>query len=159
MAVLTQGTQLYVLAPDNSNGFEVLEVGCPTAFNPGDETADDIDVTCLNERDVRQQMAGLTTPGEATLSINTDPSNASHVRLYEIKANKEVLKWAVGWSDGKSDPDVDSSGEDFDLPDDRTWLVFEGTLATFPFNFETNSVVQSDMTIKRSGAMQWVTKQ
>lgn len=160
MSVLTQGTEIFVLAPTAADPtvFEVLKVACPTAFDPGSESADDIDDTCLDERDTRSIRAGLTSPGEASATINTDPKMASHLRLFQLKKDKRKLLWAVGWSDGDAAPTVAVDEEDFVLLDTRTWLIFQGTLATFPFAFESNSVVQSAMTIKRSGALEWVKK-
>lgn len=162
MSVLTQGTEIFLLAPTAADPsvFEVLKVACPTAFDPGSESADDIDDTCLDERDTRSIRAGLTSPGEASATINTDPKMASHFRLFELKQSKQKLLWAVGWSDGGPAivPTVAVGEEDFELPNTRTWLIFRGTLATFPFAFESNSVVQSAMTIKRSGPLQWVRK-
>lgn len=46
MSVLTQGTQLFVLRAG-----VVSEVECITSFNPGGNPADQIDDTCLSERD------------------------------------------------------------------------------------------------------------
>lgn len=160
MAMLTQGTQLYVLAPkkNNPNEYEVLEVGCPTSINPGDETADDIDATCLGEKDTRTILPGLTTPGEATISVNTDSKSSSHVRLFELKSQRIALKWAIGASDGSAPPVVNTAGDGFNLPTSRTWWDFKGTLATFSFNFEGNSVVTSELTIKREGALTWTPK-
>lgn len=160
MSVMTQGTEIFALAPKagTPGEFEVLRVACPTAFDPGSESADDIDDTCLDERDTRSILPGLSSPGEATLTINTDPSTASHVRLHQLKKDKVMLLWAVGWSDGVALPTVAASADDFTLPTARTWNIFRGTLATFPFAFESNSVVQSAMTIKRSGPLEWVVK-
>ena len=160
MSVMTQGTEIFALAPKEGTPgeFEVLRVACPTEFDPGSETADDIDDTCLSERDTRSVKPGLTSPGEASLSVNTDPTTASHVRLFQLKKEKIELLWAVGWADGEAPPTVTAGENDFTLPATRTWNVFRGTLATFPFAFESNSVVKSAMTIKRSGALQWVVK-
>lgn len=161
MSVLTQGTEIFAMVPTvvDPTQFEILRVACPTAFNPGDESSDDIDTTCLDETDSRSNEPGLTTPGEASLEINTDPSTASHVRLFQLKKGREKLTWFIGWSDGKSAPVIDAAeGLGFGLPTDRTWLVFKGAIGTFPFAFETNSVVKSAMTIKRSGPLEWVRK-
>lgn len=161
MSVLTQGTEIFAMVPTVADPtiFEILRVACPTSFSPGDESSDDIDDTCLDETDTRSNIPGLITPGEASLEINTDPSTASHVRLFQLKKNREKLSWFIGWSDGKSQPAIDAEEDlGFTLPSDRTWLVFKGAIGTFPFAFETNSVVKSAMTIKRSGALEWVRK-
>ena len=160
MSTLTQGTEIFVLAPTEADPtvFEVLRVACPTALDPGSESADDIDDTCLDERETRTTRPGLETPGEASITINTDPTMASHYRLFQLKQSKREVLWALGWSDGTAVPTVDPEEADFILPTSRTWNLFRGTLATFPFAFESNNVVQSAMTIKRSGPMQWIRK-
>lgn len=161
MSVLTQGTEIFAMAPTvaDPTKFEILRVACPTEFNPGDESSDDIDDTCLDETDTRSNLPGLITPGEASLEINTDPSTASHVRLFQLKKDRSKLTWFIGWADGKSAPEIDAAEDlGFKLPSDRTWLVFKGAIGTFPFAFDTNSVVKSAMTIKRSGPLEWLRK-
>ena len=102
-------------------------------------------------------MPGLETPAEAKLSINADPQEATHVRLYALR--KVPLKWAVGWSDGEAPPTLSApDGNDFTLPTGRSWFTFDGYIKTFPFSFEGNNVVKTAITIKRSGESKWVRK-
>lgn len=161
MSMLTQGTQLFGLVPDKTDPTKlvVLTIECMTNFNPGGNPADQIEDTCM-ESDTRTYKRGLRTPGQATVSINADPRNDSHVRLHELSETDEDLDitWAVGWSDGKSKPTVNTAGDDFELPDNRTWFVFKGYVSDFPFNFETNSVVKTEVQIQRSGKGIWVRK-
>lgn len=107
MSMLTQGTQIYVLAPtsENNDAMEVLEIECATAFTPGGNPADQIEDTCLSDT-VRRYLRGLRTPGQASLTINADPRNDSHIRLHQLSEDDSVedLAWAVGWSDGKDIP-------------------------------------------------------
>lgn len=107
MAILTQGTQVYVLAPTEADPdqLEVLEVECATAFSPGGNPADQIETTCLSAN-VRSYLRGLRTPGQASLTINADPRNDSHIRLHQLSEDDSIedLAWAVGWSDGKDIP-------------------------------------------------------
>lgn len=161
-SVLTQGTEIYVLAPTEADPtvYEVLYVDCPTSFDPGADSTDEIETTCLNAT-ARSYMPGLVTPAEATLNINADPQSASHVRLYNLQ--KETMRWAIGWSDGTGiaptvKAPVGTEPYDFDLPSSRTWYVFDGFIKNFPFTFETNSVVQSAITIQRSGEAKWYPK-
>nr|WP_268795037.1 phage tail tube protein [Pseudomonas fluorescens] len=48
--------------------------------------------------------------------------------------------------------------EDFVLPPSRTWFVFEGYVADFPFDFAANAVVSTAVSIQRSGGSAWVKK-
>jgi hypothetical protein len=161
MSILTQGTEVYFIDPeDNSDGSSSVRVECATAFNPGGAPADQIEDTCL-ESQIRTYKRGLRTPGQASLTINADPNKTSHVRLHELSEEETQeninVKWVVGWSDGTSDPGVDSNG-DWDLPTDRTWFVFEGYVSDFPFDFQQNAVVTTAVTIQRSGGSQWIPK-
>lgn len=158
MSVLAQGTQIYFIDPDyDSNGAGVREVVCATTFSPGGNPADQIEDTCLSASS-RSYKPGLRTPGQASMTVNADPENDSHVRLHDLAEQDPppVLKWAVGWSDGTSVPTLNSEGDDFNLPTDRTWFVFEGYVSDFPFDFAANSVVTSQVTIQRSGGSAWI---
>lgn len=155
MSILAQGTKIYFIDPDDDS---VVQVNCATTFSPGGAPADQIEDTCLEDFE-RSFQPGLRTPGQATMGINADPRNASHIRLHELSEEnpQPTLKWAVGWSDGTADPTVDSSG-DFVLPTTRTWFTFQGYVADFPFDFAQNTVVTSTISIQRSGGSAWVKK-
>lgn len=161
MSVLTQGTEVFVLAPPAGGGaLAVLEIECATAFNPGGQPADQIEDTCLSERRARTYRKGLRTPGQAALTVNADPRNDSHIRLFELSESddEELLRFAIGWSDGTAPPTLNVPGDDFVLPTTRTWFVFEGYVSDFPFDFSANTVVTTAATIQRSGAGSWIKK-
>jgi len=133
----------------------VIVVGCFTSIDGVTNPADQIDVTCLSAAD-RTFIAGMNSPGTKTFEINVDPTDASHVRLHELKGT--TLKWAIGWSDAVgTDPTVDSSG-DFVLPTTRTWLDYEGFITDYPFSFAVNSVVKSSISVQISGAITFTPK-
>jgi len=143
----TQGTDLYAIDPADDS---VLTVGCVTSIDGLDSTLDQIEITCLGDT-ARSYEAGLATPGTATFGINFNPQDASHVRLQQLKTAGVTLKWAIGWSEAPGvPPTVDTAG-DFELPDSRTWLTFNGFMNAFPFSFQQNSVVQSNVGIQISG--------
>lgn len=105
----------------------VSEVECITSFNPGGNPADQIEDTCLSERDSRTYKKGLKTPAAATVGLNADPTNASHIMLHGLaEANDQTpLTFAVGWSDGTSVPTAAAPGAEDAvdgpvLPSDRT---------------------------------------
>ncbi|MCY1397747.1 Phage tail tube, TTP, lambda-like [compost metagenome] len=159
MSVLTQGTQIFFIDPAfDSNGAGVREVECATTFSPGGNPADQIEDTCLSAT-TRSYKPGLRTPGQATMGLNADPENESHVRLHELSETdpSPTLKWAVGWADGTAIPTTDSNG-DFELPTTRTWFIFEGYVSDFPFDFAANTVVTTQATIQRSGGSAWIRK-
>lgn len=162
MSILTDGTQIYFIDPDfDSSGAGVREVECVTAFTPGGSPADQIPDDCLAETE-RKFRRGRRTPSAATMGVSADPENDSHVRLHELSESDqadggEILSWAVGWSDGTAAPTLDSNG-DFELPTTRTWFVFQGYVADFPFDFQINSIVQTQISIQRSGGSAWIRK-
>lgn len=161
MSMLTQGTQIYVLAPTVADPavLEVLNIECVTAFTPGGSPADQIDDTCLEETQARSYLRGLRTPGSASLTLNADPRNASHLRLHQLSESNDnmPLKWAIGWSDGVDVPPT-LLASDFVLPATRTWFTFQGFVSDFPFDFAGNTVVSTQAAIQRSGSSAWVKK-
>lgn len=148
MAVKTQGTMLYAIDPV---GNTLLTVGCVTSIDGIDTTLEQVETTCLSDS-ARTYMAGLATPGTATFGINFDPSDASHVRLHQLKVAGTTLQWAVGFADGADAPTVDAGPPvGFTLPDTRSWITFEGFMNSFPFSFAQNAVVASTVGIQVSG--------
>lgn len=240
MAMKTQGSQLYALVPTVADPavFEVLEIECMNNFNGGGNPADQIVIECLNKTS-REYLKGMRTPGQATLTIDADPRNTSHVRLHEMAESDDAvfdsIAWVLGWSDGKdiapgvgkgvdhvnvtaggtgytgsptvtfsappaggttatgtvttsggvitgvvitnpgsgyvSAPTVTFSGAgtgatgtavlgayDFSLPATRTWFLFDGYVGDFPFDFQANTTVKTNVSIQRSGPGAWIKK-
>lgn len=151
-----QGTELYTIDPD---GNALLVVGCITQIDGVDVQIEQREVTCLQEL-TRRYEAGLGTPGTANFGIYTNPKDPSHVRLHQLKVAGTQLRWAIGWSDNTGVPPsvgVDTNGDgDFDLPQNRSWLVFEGFMNSFPFSFAQNESVQSNIGIQVSGDPQLI---
>jgi hypothetical protein len=155
MSVLTQGTQVYFIDPDDGS---VVNVVCATTFSPGGNPADQIEDTCLEAFEASYKP-GLRRPGQATMGINADPEQESHLRLHEMSQSNPspTTKWAIGWADGTEAADADTDGE-WALPTTRTWFTFEGYVSDFPFDFTGNSVVASTVTIQRVGGAEWIPK-
>lgn len=151
MAVKTQGTQLYILDTTSSSGCELIKVECATALSGLSNPREQIETTCL-ESDTREYEGGLSTPGQLSVTINFDPSVASHLRLYELwRDNAGNFKAAIGLSTPRdSDPTV-GSGCEFDYPTNRTFIEFEGYVVDVPLEIALNSVVTSAIPIQISG--------
>jgi len=148
----TQGTQLYAIDPADDS---LIKIACVTSIDGIDTSIDQTETTCLEDL-ARTYEAGLATPGTATFGINVDPKNPTHLRLHQLKIAGTTLKWALGWSETvDSDPTIDSVG-DFDLPTDRSWLVFEGFMNSYPFSFQQNAQVTSSIGIQVSGEPQLI---
>ncbi len=147
MSKKTQGTELYYIDPDSGL---VVPVGCVTSIDGIDTSIDQIETTCLEDT-TRTYESGLATPGSASFGISVDPDNAGHVRLHQLKVAGTSLKWALGWSDQTGTPPTVNSAGEFELPDTRSWLTFEGFMNSFPFNFALNAIVSSTVGIQVSG--------
>jgi hypothetical protein len=146
MAKKTQGTQLYVIDPDD---LSLITVGCVTTISGITATRDQIETTCLDSP-ARTYEAGMAAPGAATFGINFDPDDDSHVRLHELYVAGTKLDWAIGWSDGTAAPSSQST-DGFALPTTRTWIQFEGFISDLPFDFSLNAVVTSSVSVQVSG--------
>lgn len=114
MSILSQGTQIYALVPPltGTGPMTVMEVECATSFDPGGAPAEQIEDTCLKAKE-RSYKKGLRTPGQASLGLNADPNNASHIRLHQMSEadGDTTIKWVVGWSDGTDvTPTIAASG-------------------------------------------------
>jgi len=157
MSVLTQGTSVYFIDPKTGTA-EVVRVENATTLTPGGDPADSIEETDLEDLE-RTYRSGLRTPGQASMGLNADPRKESHLALYALSRQSPgpKLKWAVGWSDGTAPPTIGADGA-FELPDTRTWFIYEGYIADFPFDFAQNTVVATTLSIQRSGASNWVKK-
>lgn len=147
MAKKTQGTELYFIDPDTG---DVTEVGCVLNIEGVDTTVESLESTCLEDL-ARTFESGLASPGTATFGMNIDPSNASHVRLHQLKVAGTTIEWAIGWSDGTGIPPVRDTAGDWTLPSTRSWLTFEGHMTSFPFSFAQNAFVTSNVGIQVSG--------
>lgn len=236
-AIATQGTDAFILVQSiaNPSQCEVIDLGCVTSIDPGADSSDQIETTCLKDN-TRAYIPGLTTPGQGSIGINADPQSPAHIRLFELSKTKATISFAIGWSDGTSIPGAAQAGGvsgvfvtnggsgyttaptvtitggggtgatgvatitggivagvtitnagsgytslptiafsggdgtgavgvadlaegcEFILPNDRTWSTFQGYVSGFPFNFSANSVVQSTVSIQRSGETFWYTK-
>jgi hypothetical protein len=147
MALKTQGTKVYFI--DEANGV-VLGLGCATAIGGVSATRDQRETTCL-EDEARTYEPGMKTPGQASVSINFDPADASHVRLYELYQAGTSFDIAVGMADGTEAPTVDSNN-DFVFPVTRTWLSFIGCyVADMPLDFQLSANVVSAISFQLSG--------
>lgn len=150
MSVTTQGTQIYILDPEASGGPEILTIACATSLDGFGAPREQIEDTCL-ESSSRTYQPGLKTPGTATVTINADPSNASHVRLHELYTAGTKFDFAIGWGDGTAAPTIDTAGE-LEFPTSRTYLTGEDAyVSDFPFNFSLNAIVTSGVTLQLSG--------
>lgn len=149
MAVKTQGTQLFILDPEASGGPAILTILCATSLSGLGAPRDQLEVTCL-ESDAREYVGGLATPGQLTVTVNFDPDNDSHFRLYELWKDNISFQAAIGFGPSTSVPTL-ASDDEFDFPDDRTFIAFEGYISDMPLDISLNAVVTAAIPLQLSG--------
>lgn len=147
MAILTKGTEMW-LVKAGSSGYEVIKIGCPTGISGLGGSRTQIPTTCLDSEE-QEFLGGLASSGPLTVNLDFDPEKISHRELFEMSNGQELVKWAIGFSDGTDSPTTDSSG--IVLPATRTFVYFDGYIADFPFDIALDSVVKSAMQVQRSG--------
>jgi hypothetical protein len=149
MAVSTKKTQLWFVYTD-SNGTDIVQLGCPKGITGLGGSKSQIDTTCLDS-DEMEFSPGMGSPGALTVNIDFDPAKVSHRDLVEMDEDDTITTWVIGLSDGTALPTVDSAGT-VTYPDTRTFVSFEGYIADLPLDFAINQNVQSAASIQRTGA-------
>ena len=142
--VLSQGTHVWILHGDTPT---LTKMDCIKALSLGDDSTTEISTTCLEEKTTATSDWGLTTPGEGSIQIDTDPKNLSHMKLLELAADRVEVGVYVGWSDGDAPPTI--SGSDITLPTTRTWSSFRAILRKGSPVFDADALVNHTVPMKR----------
>lgn len=143
--VLSNGTAVWIV---HGTVPKLTKMGCIKAFVLGDDSSTEIDNTCLEETSTKTSEYGLNTPGEGSISIDTDPKNLSHMTLLKLASDKEKIMVCVGWSDGVSEPILSAAG-DVELPETRTWSSFEAIVRKGSPVFAVDAMVNHTIPMKR----------
>lgn len=149
MALKTKDTKLWMVLNDSA-GYSLVEIGCPTGITGLGGSKSQIDITCLDSQE-QEFLAGFAQPGQMTVELNFDPKVVSHQQLWDLFNSGDTVTWIVGMSDGAVPPTIDSAGS-LTFPATRTYVEFDGYIADLPLDFNTNDVVKSSMQVQRSGA-------
>nr|WP_240459593.1 phage tail tube protein [Pseudomonas putida] len=72
--------------------------------------------------------------------------------------SKPSITLTGGAGTGAAASAVLGEADDFVLPSTRTWFLFDGYVADFPFDFAANAAVTTAATIQRSGGSAWIRK-
>lgn len=149
MAVKTQGTEMWFVLND-SHGYSIAKVQCPTGIQGLGGARNQIDITCLDDEEM-QYVGGMPNPGTLTANINFDGANVSHQELLRLFKTGDTTQFIIGFRDGTAPPTINNSTGILTFPTTRTYLEFDGYVSDFPFDFTINSVVKTAMQIQRSG--------
>ena len=142
--VLSQGTHVWILHGDTPT---LTKMDCIKALALGDDSTTEISTTCLEEKTTATSDWGLTTPGEGSIQIDTDPKNATHMKLLELAADRAEVGVYVGWSDGDVPPTI--TGSAVTLPEGRTWSSFRAILRKGSPVFDADALVNHPGPMKR----------
>lgn len=142
--VLSQGTHVWILHGDTPT---LTKMDCVKALALGDDSTTEISTTCLEEETTATSDWGLTTPGEGSIQIDTDPKNLSHMKLLELAADRAEVGVYVGWSDGDAVPTLTDNV--VTLPEGRTWSSFRAILRKGSPVFDADALVNHTVPMKR----------
>jgi len=150
MSVKTQGSELF-FADSTATTPAMVKMACPTGITGLGGAADQIDTTCLDNIDDRTYVRGLANPGQVSVPFVLNPSEASHKRLFELKASGVSMNWMICLSDGTADPTYASGS--LTAPTGRTSVAFTAYISDVALDIATNEVVRGTLTLQRSGAV------
>lgn len=142
--VLSQGTHVWIL---HGSPLTLTRMNCIKALVLGDDSTTEIATTCLEEETTATSDWGLTTPGEGSIQIDTDPKNATHMTLLQLAAERAEVGVYVGWSDGDAPPEI--TGSAVTLPEGRTWSSFRAILRKGSPVFDADALVNHTVPMKR----------
>lgn len=142
--VLTQGTKVYI-----KSGAELFAMDCIKAIQLGDDSSTEIDTTCIDETVSKTSRYGLISHGEGSLSINTDPTNQSHIKLLQLASDRAEVEVIVAWSDGIVVPTAGAGVLPTVLPVGRTFTSFIANLIEKSPTFDADTLVNHTVGMKR----------
>ncbi|GAB3388111.1 phage tail tube protein [Lysobacter fragariae] len=99
MALKSQLSKLWYMTA----GGALIRIQCFKNLTGLGGSRDQAETTCL-DKDVREYIAGLITPGTAQFSIDPDPTYLGHKELHALYKAGTKVDWALGLSDGTSAP-------------------------------------------------------
>ena len=163
MARRTQGSGIWFVGKKPTGKNKIILVGCPLNFKPGTDSRDKHETTCLYEEETKKYLegGGLSDPGTTTFDINADPSDPTHVRLYNMVGGESV-QWIKGWAGKKKGsmktviPTVDEETGEVTLPPQRSWTTFNGYVDSFPLDTDSNTLEKSTVTVQRDTKVTWI---
>jgi len=133
----------------DSAGYSMIKVGCPTGLTGLGGSRAQLDDSCLDSEEM-EYLAGMANPGQVTVNLNFDPAKISHLELWDLFETGDTVTWVIGFRDSTAPPVVDTAGS-ITYPGGRKYISFEGYVADLPLDFAINSLVKSTMQVQRSG--------
>jgi hypothetical protein len=130
---------------DSSSEPTWVQISNVESINIGAPSTAQLDVTNLNNptRYV-QQIAGLTTPGDVTLTVHywpDDPTHCEETGLIHLSQTKEVRPYRIVCLYDHSDTTK------------QLMVTFAGWVSSLPLNFSGSAVMNLVVTIRQYGAL------
>ncbi len=151
MSIKTKGTEVYFVF-QNSNGYNMIKLGCPKGVQGLGGAKSQIPETCLDSLEM-EFGPGMATPGAITVNLDIDFTKVSHQDLIHMDDNDTITTFVVGLSDGIGiPPTVNNTTGVVSYPTTRTYVSFIGYIADVPLDIQINANVASAVSIQRSGA-------
>lgn len=142
--ILTQGTDFWVL---HGTIPTLTKLSCLKSWDWGDESYDELETNCLENRGVPISDFTPGKPGDGSAQIDTDPTNATHLLLLNFAATREEVTIYTGYSDGESEPTL-TTGE-VDLPDTRSWSYAKVSFRKGKPVIDPNSILNHTLPLRR----------
>lgn len=154
--IWTQGSTLSMVAKPFGKVTEtkIIEIEGVTALTPPEVSKNKIDITTIKDKS-KKSRSGLAEAGEASFTVILNTEDEGHQYLIalnndETSASEFDLQIIMGLDDGDSEPTLTAEGE-LDLPEDRTWFTYKGTLKSFNILREDDSVIKNEAKLEVSG--------
>lgn len=135
-----------------ADGTEVVPILCAKNIELGDDTEEDIDVTCLDDEEDNFDP-GKMTPGEGSIGIDLDDENASHLKMLALSKSKPRKKVIFYMGSGHSDAPPTITGGVVSLPSTRNWWTWEAYLKAPKRTFEKAQLVGYNYPMKRTSSV------
>lgn len=148
--IKSQGTEVYFYDPENASD-GVIKLGCVTNIDGLGGARSQIDTSCFSDTD-DTFVAGRGSPGQVTIDLNYSETDANdyHAKLEALRDAGNNAAFAIGFSNGTSDPTADSDDE-LEFEDTRSGRTFVGYIADIPFTIADNDIIRTQLVIQRSG--------
>lgn len=140
--IKVQGSRFFAF-----DGETITRMGCLKTFDPGSDSTGKMEDTCLDEKDTKSYLPGLSDPGEGSLGFDINLKNPSHIKIINWATEKKELQIIVGSSGSEIEPTVED-GKVL-LPATRTWWTFDASLTTPVWKFEADTLVNCTVTMQR----------
>ncbi|WP_288400245.1 hypothetical protein [uncultured Acinetobacter sp.] len=142
--IVSKGTEFWVLHGETPT---LTKLNCIKAFDWGDENYNEYDNNCLDNNDVETSDFILGKPGDGSVKIDTDPTNATHLLLLELANSLEPFVIYAGYSDGTGFPVL--TGGTVEPPPTRSWSYATVVLRKGKPVTEANSLVNHTLPLRR----------